>query len=110
MKIESKVLFVNVSSEIVCGGGSLKATVVNQIILSEGTKGIEVENEAMDIVDISFMEMPIQEGYSAFRTFKEKMLEMGIDIQKVISEEEDKIDYTEVITQLKNDFSKMLGS
>jgi hypothetical protein len=109
MKIEKKVLFANVNSEIICGGGSFKATVINQIILSEGIKGIEVENESMDIVDISFMGMPIKEGYSGFRNFTAKMLEMGIDIQKMIQDEEDKLDYTEVIAQLKKDFTKMLG-
>ena len=81
MKVTGQVLFINVEHNIVCGDGSFKATVGHQLVV--GKDGTDVE--FVDIENITFMGLPI-EGYKAFRQFKEKMLDMGIDIDKMVDD------------------------
>ena len=81
MKVTGQVLFINVEHNIVCGDGSFKATVGHQLVV--GKDGTDVE--FVDIENITFMGMPI-EGYKAFRQFKEKMLDMGINIDKMVDD------------------------
>ena len=81
MKVTGQVLFINVQNEIVCGDGSFKATVEHQLIV--GKEGTDVE--FIDIYNITFMGMPI-EGYKAYNQFKEKMTDMGIDIDKMVDD------------------------
>jgi hypothetical protein len=81
MKVVNSCLFVNVQNEIVCGDGSFKATIEHQIIV--GDEGVDVE--FLDITNIKFMGLPI-DGYKEYQKFKEKMSEMGIDIEKMIDD------------------------
>ena len=82
MKVTGQVLFINVEHNIVCGDGSFKATVGHQLVV--GKDGTDVE--FVDIENITFMGMPIN-GYKAYSQFKEKMLDMGIDIEAMVEEE-----------------------
>jgi hypothetical protein len=106
MKNVSKSLFVNVTNEIVCGNGSFKADVIHQIIVDSDEKGIGCDVDFIDIENISFMGMPIK-GYDEYRKFKEKMNEMGIDIDEMIDEACVGVISSEFIQECKNDFSKM---
>ena len=81
MKVVNQTLFVSVQNDIVCGDGSFKATVEHQVIVSN--TGIDIE--FVDIHNITFMGMPI-EGYKAYSQFKEKMSDMGIDIEKMVDD------------------------
>lgn len=81
MKITGQCLFINVQHEIVCGDGSFKATVEHQLIVGENGTDVEF----VDIENITFMGMPI-EGYKAYNQFKEKMLDMGINIDKMVDD------------------------
>ena len=81
MRVVNQTLFVSVQNDIVCGDGSFKATVEHQVIV--GKEGVDVD--FVDIVNITFMGMPI-EGYNAYRQFKEKMSDMGIDIEKMVDD------------------------
>ena len=81
MKVTGQILFINVQNEIVCGDGSFKATVEHQLIVGENGTDVEF----VDIENITFMGMPI-EGYKAYRQFKDKMTDMGIDIDKMVNE------------------------
>jgi hypothetical protein len=109
MKVGSKLLFVNLENEIVCGDGSFKATVIHQIIASKGEEGkVDIDVEFMDIENISFMGMPIK-GYNGYKEFKAKMSEMGIDIEEMVDEACVGIISNEVIESVKNDFKKIMG-
>ena len=81
MKVVNQTLLVSVKNEIVCGDGSFKATVEHQVIV--GTEGVDVD--FVDIVNITFMGMPI-EGYKAYAQFKDKMSDMGIDIEQMVDD------------------------
>ena len=81
MKVVNQTLFVSVQHEIVCGDGSFKATVEHQVMV--GDQGVDVD--FVDIHNITFMGMPI-EGYKAYNQFKDKMSDMGIDIEKMVDD------------------------
>jgi hypothetical protein len=81
MKVTGQILFVNVQNEIVCGDGSFKATVEHQLVVGESGTDVEF----VDMENITFMGLPI-EGYKAYNQFKEKMLGMGIDIDKMVDD------------------------
>jgi hypothetical protein len=81
MKVVNSCLFVNVENQIVCGDGSFKATVEHQVMVSK--EGVDIEYT--DISNITFMGMPI-EGYKAYQQFKNKMIEMGVDIEKMVED------------------------
>ena len=81
MKVTGQILFINVEHNIVCGDGSFKATVEHQLIVGESGTDLEF----VDIANITFMGLPI-EGYKAYNQFKEKMSEMGVDIDKMVDD------------------------
>ena len=81
MKVVNQTLFVMIKNEIVCGDGSFKATVEHQVIV--GKEGVDVD--FIDIHNITFMGLPI-EGYKAYNQFKDKMSDMGIDVDKMVDD------------------------
>jgi len=103
MKREDCVLFVNVFNEIVCGDGSFKATAHHQLIVSD--EGVDVE--VMGVDHITFMGMPI-EGYQEFKKFKEKMKEMGINIDKMVDDACEGLISQEFIDECKNKFKRIM--
>ena len=88
--IESKVIFINVNVPIEIG--SVKATVVTQIIISENEDGSKLgESEIMDYTDISFMGMPIEGSYNGFKKFQSHMESMGVDINDILDKASEEI-------------------
>jgi hypothetical protein len=105
MKIESKTLMVNVANDVVVG--SLEFTAIHMLMVSKGKDNeISVDIDFADVENIKFMGMPI-EGYNAFKTFKNKMLEVGIDIDAAMDEACLFLISDEFISQLKEDFAKI---
>ena len=108
MKNVSKMLFVNTSNDIICGDGSFKATVIHQLVVTEGEENkVDVDVNFLDIENIKFMGMPIN-GYSEYGKFKAKMEEMGIDIEEMVDEACVGIISNELIQQCKDDLKKIL--
>ena len=105
MKIESKTLMVNVAHDVVVG--SLEFTAIHMVMIGKGKDNeISVDVDFADVENIKFMGMPI-EGYDAFKTFKKRMLEMGIDIDAAMDEACVGLISNEFISQLKADFAKI---
>jgi hypothetical protein len=105
MKIESKTLMVNVANDVVVG--SLEFTAIHMLMVSKGKDNeISVDIDFADVENVKFMGMPV-EGYDAFRTFKKRMLEMGIDIDEAMDEACVGLISSEFVSQLKADFSKI---
>lgn len=94
MKILNKFVMVNFEHEITIGDGSIKATLEHQACINE--KNIDID--FIDVRDIYFMGIPVTMYYS---DFKKKMMEMGIDIDKMIDEEEAKIITPKLKAKLK---------
>jgi hypothetical protein len=87
MKITSKTLMLSFEHDVTVGN-AIEATLVHQAFVfeSEKTGKIEVELDFADVDNVKFMGMPIEEGYTGYKKFKTKMLELGIDVDKLMDE------------------------
>jgi len=89
IKETHKTLMISTENRISVGNEAIEVTVEHQIILytkKDGGMGVDVE--FTDLRDIEFMGMPLEDqSYKGFGKFKEQMLELGIDVDKLIDEE-----------------------
>lgn len=109
MKIESKLLMVNVENDIVIGEGSLKLTTIHQLHFykeDDGVIGCDVD--FIDTKNLTFMGMAISNDYNSFKKFKETMLGMGIDVDDMIDDACENIIKDEDINKLKEEYKHVL--
>jgi hypothetical protein len=87
MRITNKQLMVSFEHDVTVGN-AIEATLVHQTFVFENEKTgkIEVDIEFLDIDNVKFMGMPIEDGYTAYKNFKTKMLELGINVDKLMDE------------------------
>ena len=88
MKV-NKTLMLNIDHNITVGKNESIEMVVEHMVCLYINKsgGIGVDIEFVDVKDVKFLGMPIEEGYKGFNKFKGQMLELGIDINELIDEE-----------------------
>ena len=99
MKITNKTLMVSFETEVKLGNNdAIELTLQHQAFISED--GIEVEI-GIDIRDVKFLGVEIEPGYQAFREFKAILLKLGIDLDKLIDEEEKNIRDSGIEDKLK---------
>jgi len=105
MKVTSKLMMLNVEHQIAVGNDAITATVIHQICLSKGEEDeINVDIDLMDITDIEFLGIKIDDGYKEFQKFKTQMNEMGVDVDGLINEECVGLITTGDIQKLKNEY------
>jgi len=86
MKITSKTLMVGFETEVKLGNNdAIELTLQHQAFISED--GIDIEI-GIDIRDVKFLGVEIEPSYQAFREFKASLLKLGINLDKLIDEEE----------------------
>jgi len=87
MKITNKQLMVIFEHDVTVGN-AIEATLVHHAFIYEGKEAgkIEVELDFSDIENIKFMGIPIEDGYDSYKKFKKTMLELGIDVDKLMDE------------------------
>ena len=86
MKITSKTLMVGFQTEVKLGNNdAIELTLQHQAFIGED--GIDVEI-GIDIRNVKFLGVEIEPGYQAFEEFKASLLKLGIDLDKLIDEEE----------------------
>ena len=87
MKITNKTLMVSFEHDVTVGN-AIEATLIHQAFIfeSEKTGKIEIELDFADVDNIKFMGIPIEEGYNAYKNFKETMKSLGIDVKVLIDE------------------------
>jgi hypothetical protein len=89
MKIESKVVMINVEHSITVGkNDAITLDVIHQVCLYKNKDGkIEADDDFVDISNVKFLGMEIDGGYKGFNEFKEQMLKFGIDVDELIDAE-----------------------
>ena len=89
MKIESKLVMINVEHSITVGkNDAITLDVIHQVCLYKNKDGkIESDLDFMDYSNVKFLGMEIDGGYKGFKEFKEQMLKFGIDVDELIDEE-----------------------
>jgi hypothetical protein len=85
MKIKSKTLNVIFEHDVTVGN-AIEATLVHQVWISERGDEIDVDLDFIDIENVKFMGVPIEEGYDAYKKFKSTMMDLGIDLNKLFDE------------------------
>ncbi len=86
MKITAKTLMVQFEHNIQVGhNNAIEATLLHQAFIFKNKDGnIDLDLDFMDVTNVKFMGMPIEDGYKGFKKFKETMMTMGIDVDKLI--------------------------
>jgi len=89
MKITSKTLMVSFETEVKLGtNDAIELTLQHQAFITDN--GIDVKI-GIDISDVRFLGVEIEPGFQGFREFKTNLLKLGIDLDKLIDEEEKNI-------------------
>ena len=110
MKVTSKLVMLNVEHQIAVGNDAITATVIHQVCLSKGEEDeIFVDVDLMDITDIEFLGIKIDDGYKEFQKFKTQMNEMGVDVDTLINEECVGLITTGDIQKLKNEYKNLIS-
>ena len=106
----NKTLMLNIDHNITIGKNESIEMVVEHMVCLYIAKsgGIGVDIEFVDVKDVKFLGMPIEEGYNGFKKFKDQMFELGIDINELIDEECVGIISSEDIESFKEIFKKIL--
>ena len=90
MKIIKKMLVVSFEHDIqVDSNNAIEVTIEHQAFIYKNKDGdIDVDVEFMDVRNAKFMGVPIKDGYKGFTKFKQTMLGLGINVNKMIDEKE----------------------
>ena len=90
MKVTDATLMVNVENKIEVG--PLKLNVIHQVCLYKGKNNkVEFDIDFIDQGNITYMGVPIDNGYESWKKFTNFHKEMGIDFNKLIDEEAAKL-------------------
>ena len=109
MKVTSKLVMLNVEHQIAVGNDAITATVIHQICLSKGREGeIVADVDLMDITDIEFLGIKIDNDYTEFRKFNSQMNEMGVDVNDLINKECVGLITAGDIQKLKNEYKDLV--
>jgi hypothetical protein len=86
MKITAKTMMVTLENTVRIGNNNaIELTLVHQAFISrDKLGGIDVDIELMDYTDVKFLGMDIENGFEGFMDFKTKMLDLGINVEKLI--------------------------
>ena len=88
--ITNKMMMVNFQFPITVGQVKLDAIGQAYVYASDKSGQIAADFEFMDQDNETYMDMPIK-GYEAWRKLKEFHSEFGVDLQKLIGDEFDKV-------------------
>jgi hypothetical protein len=93
MKITDKTLMVNFETEVKLGNSdAIELTLIHTAFISrDKLGGVDVDIELVDVVNVKFLGIAIEEGYKSFTKFKIQMLEFGIDVNKLVNEKDNEI-------------------
>ena len=94
MKITSKTLMVVFEHELKFGpNDSIELTLLSNAYISEGKNGgIEVDLDlGMDYINVKFLGHDVDSGYLQFNKWKESLKNIGIDFNKLVEEQEQKL-------------------
>jgi hypothetical protein len=103
MKITSKTLMVGFETEVKLGNNdAIELTLCHQAFITDGKKGISVDLDlSTDITNVKFLGIEIENSFKAFKQFREQLLELGIDLNKLIDEKEKELIDDGLVEKLK---------
>jgi hypothetical protein len=94
MKIVNQTLMVSFQTEVKLGNNdAIELTLEHQAFISKGKNNeIYVDLDlSIDILNVKFLGVAIEEGYTAYKEFKDTISKLGIDIDKLIDEKQEEL-------------------
>jgi hypothetical protein len=91
MKITAKTLMINFETEVKLGNNdAIELTLVHQAFISKKDSGeLDIDTDmSVDIINVKFLGVAIKEGFNEYKEFKKSLLNLGIDLDKLIDEKE----------------------
>jgi hypothetical protein len=86
MKITNKTLCASFETEVKLGNNdAIELTLMHQAFITENSVDVDL---GIDIKDIKFLGMEIENDYQAVKEFKDNLLKLGINLNKLIMEKE----------------------
>jgi hypothetical protein len=104
---DSILLIITTKTPIALGEmGAIKMNLVNQFHIyknENGELGADIEL-GIDLENVYFLGVEVPCGYKEYKSFKENVLKLGIDVDKLIDEEITKIDSESIVNELKQKY------
>jgi hypothetical protein len=89
MKITNKTLMVSFETEVKLGNNdAIELTLQHQAFIGED--GIDIDL-GIDIKDVKFLGIEIENDYQTFKDFKANLLKLGINLNELIMEKEQEL-------------------
>ena len=109
MKIKSQTLMVNISNNVIFEKAGISLKAIHQVMIYEGDEG-EILNdfELIDYEDVTYLGMPV-EGYKGVDKLRTQLKEWGVDFDEMVAKAVEKIDFSEIINELKEKYRKMVS-
>ena len=105
MKITSKTLMVNFETEVKLGNNdAIELTLIHQAFISKNKEGgIDIDLElGIDVDNIKFLGIELESPtFKSFKKLKEQLLEMGIDVNNLISGKLKELSESKIEDELK---------
>lgn len=78
--------------------GSIKATLLAQVFCGPDFTNMDIE--FIDVEDIHFFDVPVDNDYKSFQNFKTTQLSFGINIDKILDDEFEAVFTEDVVKQI----------
>jgi hypothetical protein len=91
MKILDKTLMINFETEVKLGNNdAIELTLLHNAFIGEGKNGeVSVDLDlSVDVVKVKFLGIAVKDGFHEYREFVKSLLDLGIDLDNLISEKE----------------------
>jgi len=111
MKVTNTTLMVGFETEVKLGNSdAIELTLQHQAFLYRDKNGkIDIDIElSIDITNVKFLGIEIEEGYKSYGQFKDQLKELGIDLDKLIDEKEKEMVDDQLETKLKLMFGNQI--
>lgn len=105
MKITDKLMMITFENEVSIANDSIKGTLQHQAYISEDKcGGLTVDIEFTDIHNMHFLGNKLPEGYDNWKIFKKTMMDLGVDVDKMLDEASDKLVTDDLKCMLKREY------
>ena len=89
MKITNKTLMVSFETEVKLGNNyAIEFTLIHQAFITENSVDVDL---GIDIKDVKFLGIEIENDYQAFKDFKDSLLKLGINLNELIMKKEQEL-------------------
>jgi hypothetical protein len=104
MKITGTTLMVSFETEVKLGNNdAIELTLQHQAFISrDKLGGMDIDLDlGIDITDVKFLGVGIETGYNAYKEFKDTVLKLGIDLNKLVDEKLKELSESKIEDELK---------